>query len=132
LRAESRFQIIRKKGALKYEWRNLYLCCTKCNGYKSDEFINILDPCQDEVEINIIYELMPIEHKPCFYSSNPQNKTINNTVALLEKVYNGDDVKSINKTASLQYFTNHRTFFILAALFVINKPCKVLEKKFFL
>jgi hypothetical protein len=48
----------------------------------------------------IVYVIayLPIDHQPRFYSSNPQNQTINNTVALLEKVHNGD-VKSINKTA---------------------------------
>ncbi|MEN8218729.1 MAG: HNH endonuclease [Pseudomonadota bacterium] len=102
--------------ALKYEWHNLYLCCTECNGYKSDEFINILDPCQDDVEIDIIYELMPIDHQPRFYSSNPQNKTINNTVTLLEKVHNGDDVKSINKTASLRNAIDRRAKQLMQAM----------------
>jgi hypothetical protein len=59
---------------------------------------------------------MPIDHQPRFYSSNPQNKTINNTVALLEKVHNGDDVKSINKTASLRNAIDRRAKQLMQAM----------------
>jgi len=93
---------------LKYEWTNLYLCCSDCNGYKSDYFVNILDPCHDDVEKLIVYELTPIDHQPCFYSSDTHYQKINNTIKLLDKVHNGNDAKSINKTASLRNAIDRR------------------------
>lgn len=107
---------VSKNAALKYEWRNLYLCCTECNGYKSDEFINILDPCYDEVEKSIVYELTPIEHQPRFYSSESHNQKIKNTLNLLDKIHNGDDAKSINKTASLRNAIDRRSKQLIRAM----------------
>jgi len=104
------------KKTLRYEWKNLYLCCAECNSYKSDKFVNILDPCQDDVENLIIYALTPIDHAPRFYSSKGHNKKINNTIRLLDKVHHGNDAKSIHKTASLRNAIDRRAKQLMQAM----------------
>ena len=107
----------KNKAQLKFDWNNLFLACgDTCNQYKSTTE-NILDPCKPEhdVEKNIIYELTPIDLIPHFYAIDEKNTLIKNTCDLLEKIHNGTNEDSINKTASLRNAIKRRAIELLQA-----------------
>jgi len=81
--------------SLKYEWSNLYLCCSDCNGSrkKKTPIGGYLDPCDpnDDVETEIVYHLPAYEYnQPVFAASsqNPSDK-VKNTIAQLNKCHYG-------------------------------------------
>jgi len=88
---------------LKYSWNNLYLACRDCNLYKGT-LSNILDPCNpdEDVEKLIVHKLEPLEYIPKFIPLHPSNKKIVNTCKLLDKIHNGSNEKSVNKTEQLR------------------------------
>ncbi len=99
----------KKDDKLKFDWNNLFLCCRDCNQYKGT-LENILNPCDpnEDVEKLIEYYIVPVDDIPHFYPSDPSNIKIVNTCNLLEKIHNGDNPNSVNKTASLRNVIKRR------------------------
>ena len=73
---------------LKYEWSNLFLSDGYCNGKKSRNFDNILNPNSNNIEDIIEQRIDSINRKAIFKTSNTtiEAKT---TVKLLDHLYNG-------------------------------------------
>ncbi len=92
---------------LRYEWTNLYPCSHDANMMKSntEPLGGYLDPCDaaDDVEKEIVYT-WGLGGKFDFDSLNPQNPKALNTAKLLDKVHNGTDKNSTQKTATLRKF----------------------------
>lgn len=88
---------------LMFDWYNLYYACGHCNNIKLSKYDNILDPgnSNEDVESQIHYG-MPILHKrsKVEITGYTNNEKINNTVELLNYVYNGKtaikDIEAIN------------------------------------
>lgn len=89
---------------LKFDWNNLYYACSHCNNLKSSKYDNILNPGdpEDDVE-NFMHYGMPILHKRAnveIKACVENNEKVNNTVELLNYVYNGKtaikDIEAIN------------------------------------
>lgn len=77
----------------KFNWENLYLACSRCNNIKRIEFDNILDCCDQEIDV-----FRAIKHVPPI---TPYAKTVRlvamqadvktmSTCSLLDKVFNSD------------------------------------------
>lgn len=76
---------------LKFQWENLFLACAHCNNIKLGKYENILDCTKVDVDELISFrkignfswdekiEILPLE----------ESDTINETIDLLNKVYNG-------------------------------------------
>lgn len=88
---------------LMFDWNNLYYACGHCNNLKLSKYDNILDPGnpEEDVEKSIHYG-MPILHKRAQVEIKAcvDNEKTNNTVELLNYVYNGKtaikDIEAVN------------------------------------
>lgn len=96
---------------LKYEWSNLYPCTHDANSLKpkKDPEIGYLDPCNgnDDVENDILYDLL-FDGVACFGVRDETNIKAKNTVKLLDKVHNGTDYTSKQKTKRLRHLIAKR------------------------
>jgi len=79
---------------LKFDWNNLFLCCSHCNNTKlaKAEYDDILD-CTNMnhlVEDWIKYEMKPFPKQNIEITIKYDVITVRNTVKLLDSVYNGE------------------------------------------
>lgn len=90
---------------LKYDWDNLYPCSHDANLLKpkKDPVDGYLDPCDpnDDVEKDIIYTL-GLGGVAFFDPLDDSNIKARNTAYLLDKVHNGLDFDSKQKTAEIR------------------------------
>lgn len=85
----------------KFDWKNLYFSCGRCNTLKSDKYEEILDCADPAVDVFKSIKLTP-PHSPGgkrvgIEPMNAELETLN-TISLLEEIYNGDD--TINKVVA--------------------------------
>lgn len=78
---------------LKFDWNNLFYACGHCNNTKlaTAEYSNILN-CTveaDEVDKKIIYHIDPYPKEKAEFIAVENSEKVNNTILLLESVYNG-------------------------------------------
>ena len=74
----------------KYNWHNLFLSCSYCNGKKSNLLDNILNPAQEPIESLITQELDYLNKKAVFKQVNtPASTEVQQTLSLLERIFNG-------------------------------------------
>jgi hypothetical protein len=96
---------------LTYEWTNLYPADHDANMAKPriDPVEGYLDPCNpgDDVETDIRYMVM-FGGESHFEAVDSSNKKAINTAQLLEKIHNGHDETSRQKTANLRAEINER------------------------
>lgn len=96
---------------LRYEWTNLYPAAHDANMMKPrlEPEGGYLDPCSktDDVEKDIIYTL-GFGGEAYFKAKNDSNQKSVNTALLLERIHNGFDEKSIQKTAELRRLIDHK------------------------
>lgn len=93
---------------LKFDWNNLFLSCTHCNNIKSDNYDNILDCTKIDVD-----EVISFRKKGTFswqeeieiIGLNDEEKT-QNTVELLNKVYNGTTYMKTLETYAIKKSLN--------------------------
>lgn len=76
---------------LKFKWNNLFLACAHCNNIKSDKYDNILDCTNPEHDVEkwIKYYADTFPRTKVEITSLKDEEIVNNTVELLNKVYNG-------------------------------------------
>ena len=90
---------------LTYEWANLYPADHDANMLKPriDPSESYLDPCEpsDDVEKEILYTVM-FGGECHFQAMDASNKKALNTAELLERIHNGHDESSKQKTANLR------------------------------
>ena len=79
-----------KNPNLQYEWSNLLWGCGYCNGRKSDSYDDIINPTQYDVE-DMIYQHIDFPNSyVLFRNMTPTNDpSVNSTIDLLNKIYNG-------------------------------------------
>ncbi|MDC9529173.1 HNH endonuclease [Pseudoalteromonas sp. Angola-7] len=89
---------------IKYDWENLYLACGRCNNIKLAKFNDLIDCCDDKVDvIRAIKHLPP--HTPYAKELNisaqkTDEKTLT-TTKLIQKVFNS--THTINKEVTSSY-----------------------------
>lgn len=100
---------------LKFNWENLFLSCAHCNNIKLGNYENILDCTQIDVD-----ELIAFRKKGNFsWDENIEiialkhNEEIDETVELLQKVYNGTtEMKKLECSNIIKELRNEITKFI--------------------
>ncbi|MDZ5640837.1 HNH endonuclease [Enterobacter sp. A103] len=111
----------RNRDELKYDWKNLFLACSRCNSIKSDAFENLLDCTKNEVDVfNEIVHLAgnAVTSGVQVYPrrKRPSIKVLN-TVKLLDECFNSSNtglrgITRVNLSEKLQdelfYFTGWR------------------------
>lgn len=89
---------------LKFNWKNLYLSCSRCNNIKGQAFDNLLDCCDPNIDVYKSLKLLP-PRSPSGLSVQIEKRVelpgIDETVELLNRVYNSD--RTINKQVSADY-----------------------------
>lgn len=75
---------------LKFDWNNLFFSCGHCNNTKLDKFDDILNCTESNaIETKIKYEIKPFPKEKAKIEAIENIPQINNTVDLLNQVYNG-------------------------------------------
>lgn len=112
---------------LRYEWSNLYPCTHDANILKpkKDPEGGYLDPCDatDDVEKDIIYSL-GFGGKAYFDPLDEQNIKAKNTAKLLNKVHNGIDYNSTQKTAKLRLLISKKEHEVKDLIMAWLNACK--------
>lgn len=79
--------------ALKFDWNNLFYCCSHCNNTKlaKAQFDNILNctVAGDNVETDIKYHIKPFPKEEAVITPNVNDVRVSNTINLLLEIYNG-------------------------------------------
>jgi hypothetical protein len=90
---------------LRYEWTNLYPCEHHANMARPRKTPTggYLDPCNDDVEKEILYYLPIGAEKPEFEAKDATNAKAVNTAQLLDLLHNGKDKDSIERTKHLRF-----------------------------
>jgi uncharacterized protein (TIGR02646 family) len=104
---------------LKFDWNNLFLVCSYCNGRKPNSF-TILDPTKSNVEELIEQRL---EEKKLIFKSLDINPQVEQTISLLSKLFNGE--KGIRDVKCQQLFKDIEreiNFFFKLLLDYKNNP----------
>ena len=87
----------------KYDWHNLFLSCSYCNGKKSNLFDDILNPAQEPIESLITQELDYLNKKAVFKQVGTSASTkVQQTLSLLERIFNG--THKMRKTKEERFF----------------------------
>ncbi|MEK7432933.1 MAG: CDK5 domain-containing protein [Cyanobacteriota bacterium] len=90
---------------LKFDWNNLFFCCGHCNNTKlaKPEFDNILNCTEsNNVEIKIKYHINPYPKEKANFLALENKDEINNTVKLLDQVYNGTTVLKLLESSNMR------------------------------
>ena len=91
---------------LKFDWENLFYCCVHCNNNKGDreEFDDILNCTVDSdgVDIKIKYEINPFPREKVIITALENTNRVNNTVKLLNEVYNGTTPLKLIESANIR------------------------------
>lgn len=89
---------------LKFDWANLFFACSHCNRSKSNSFNDILD-CTDFAQIItkcIKFEINPFPKEKVRFTALIDSDIINNTIKLLNKVFNGNTTAQILEADNLR------------------------------
>lgn len=80
---------------LMFAWTNLFLACGHCNNQKLADFDNILDCTNPEHRILdlIQFEIKPYPKEKVFITALSADEKVQNTVSLLQKVYNSENTE---------------------------------------
>lgn len=94
---------------LKVCWENLYLICHDCNMSKNDFSKDILDPCKNDVESMIEYELGHEGDELFFFATDSSCDISLNTIDLLHRMHMGS-IRTQLKTACLRDSIRNQAF----------------------
>ena len=94
---------------LKYDWANLFIACGHCNSIKGTQFNNILDPTKCDPEEYIALSIDPTEDFVGLVKIETlkSDSSTEQTVELLQKVYNGINATKIQKVESTNLRKEH-------------------------
>lgn len=89
---------------LMFSWENLFLSCSHCNNIKLDKYNDILDCTKIEVDEIIIFRKKGTYgwEEEIEVATLIKNKTTENTVELLNKVYNGTTMMKILESSNIR------------------------------
>jgi uncharacterized protein (TIGR02646 family) len=91
---------------LKFDWNNLFYCCGHCNNSKLakveyDEILNCTIET-DNVDTKIKYKINPFPRESAIITAVEDTPATNNTVQLLNEVYNGKTVLKKIESANIR------------------------------
>lgn len=84
---------------LMFDWNNLFLACSHCNGTKGDRFFPILNCTAPGIAVlkHIDFEFVPFPHRQIKIQALTEDKETVTTCRLLEAVYNGSDTAIVRR-----------------------------------
>lgn len=110
---------------LKFDWNNLFLCCTHCNNIKNKFYDNILDCTKEDVESRIRYKMDIFPGSDVYLYPLENDIRTKETVELLEKCYNGTtQLKKIDSSNIKKDILNE----LKAFLGLINNYFEIIEE----
>lgn len=113
---------------LRTTWDNLYLICGECNTSKNDYSKEILDPCTDDVEDLLVYEIGEDGNMLYVIAKDDTSSTSKNTCELLHRIYMGS-ISTKYKAASHRDAIRSRAFDLTRSILALMKAKEVKDIK---
>lgn len=88
---------------LKYEWSNLFLSDDYCNGKKSTNFDEILNPIENNIE-DIIEQRIDSINKKALFSTSANSVPVQNTIKLLNRLFNGTYAPKLRRKREDEFY----------------------------
>ncbi len=88
---------------LKYEWSNLFLSDDYCNGKKSTNFDEILNPEENNIE-DIIEQRIDSINRKAFFRSSINTVPVQKTIELLDRLFNGTYAPKLRRKREDEFF----------------------------
>jgi len=88
----------------KYDWDNLYFCCSRCNNLKGTAFNEIVDCCDLAHDVFRAIKLVPPltpRGKEVLITALDSHPSSEKTVELLDRIFNSDN--TVNKKMTSEY-----------------------------
>lgn len=109
-----------REGNLINDWNNLLLSCGYCNGKKSNNYNNLLNPLHNNIEEKIQQRLNISTKKVDFYSAE-SSEEIESLKSLLGSIFNGvGKMRKIKEENFYKYFISKIDYFNELLLQYIN------------
>lgn len=89
--------------SLKFEWANLFLSDDYCNGKKSSNFDEILNPIENNIEDIIEQRIDSINRKALFRTS-VNSVPVQKTIKLLDRLYNGTYAPKLRRKREDEFY----------------------------
>lgn len=121
--------------ALKYDWNNLYLSCSRCNSIKSNVHKGLLDCCSDEIDvfrsIKCLVPSVPDGSIQISAESHIEDPKVINTVALLQKCFNEKNtaLRGITREVLVEKLFEHYIELLKHRSIIVNKRTTPQEKQ---
>lgn len=121
--------------ALKYDWKNLYYSCSRCNSIKSNTHVNLLDCADNAIDVGKLISCMmpsaPSEKVTVKATSKKPTVQIENTVTLLDKCYNLENtaLRGISRESLMEQMWDHYTDLLLARQILRKKKAAAMDKQ---
>lgn len=98
--------------ALKYEWSNLFWCCSYCNAKKSSSFDNLLNPVEDNIE-DLIQQSFDFPNATAIFSkTGAPSEQVDATILFLDRIFNGTNrIRTIREQQFYDYAISGITSF---------------------
>lgn len=97
---------------LTYEWTNLLWSCSYCNGKKSSEADDLLNPTADNIEELVRQKIDFPKAKVKFTTTGPATASTECTIRLLDKIFNGSKrLRTIREQRFYDYAVSKITSF---------------------
>lgn len=108
---------------LKFEWSNLYLSCSYCNGKKSSLFNDLVTPTEDNIEEEIRQYLDFPNAQAVFSSEGLSSESIDMTISLLKRIFNGTkQIRNIREQLFYEYAVSKITNFQSIVISWLDNP----------
>lgn len=108
--------------SLVQEWDNLFMGCGYCNRKKSSKFDNILNPVDNNIE-DTIEQRLDHKNKRAFFKSDINDAQHNNTIELLNRIYNGTShIRNIKEEKFFEYTLSIINRFLQLVYLYLESP----------
>lgn len=113
---------------LKYKWTNLFLACPYCNGRKPNALL-LLDPTQHQIE-SIISQRLNSKSKQIEFTSERDDREVNDTIELLNTLHNGKKKMRDRKTQEFYKDIEHAVNEFMSLLLQYKEDATDVNKQY--
>lgn len=106
----------------RQNWRNLLLACSYCNGKKSNDYDDIVDPTHVNVE-KVISQRVDYVKKKAVFTTVATEPAFLKTIELLERIHNGaGNMRKVREERFFERFVSEMNKFNNAILNYLQTP----------